>query len=219
MRFVLLGPPGAGKGTQAELLADRFAIPHVATGDLLRLAVREKTEVGAKAKSYMDAGELVPDDLVLELLKHRLAKEDARTGFVLDGFPRNVPQAEALDEILVEIESSLDAVVEIDVPDELIVLRLSARASCGACGRTYNLLASPPRVAGRCDADGSELYQRDDDTPGVILNRLSVFRRETAPVAAYYRGRGMLRVVDGAGDVEEIADRIAAAVLKEEPLR
>lgn len=217
MRFVLLGPPGAGKGTQADLLAERFDIPHVATGDLLRFAVAWKTGVGTKAKTYMDAGELVPDALVLELLRNRLSQEDARVAFVLDGFPRNVPQAEALDANLAEIDSTLDAVVQIEVPDEVIVLRLSARASCPTCGKTYNLLANPPRVAGRCDADGTELFQREDDRPEVIQNRLAIYRRKTAPVAEYYTARGLLRLVDGLGDLEEVADRIAAAVLKEEP--
>lgn len=213
MRFVLLGPPGAGKGTQAELLSERFEVPHVATGELLRFAVAWRADIGMQAKPYMDAGELVPDEVVLELLRRRLSQDDAQAGFVLDGFPRNEVQAKALDEILMEIGRALDAVVQIEVPDELIVLRLSARASCSTCGRTYNLLASPPRAEGRCDIDGTALYQRDDDGPEVILNRLGVFHRETAPVVAYYELRGLLRKVDGAGDVEEVSDRIAAAVV------
>lgn len=212
MRFVLLGPPGAGKGTQAVILADRYDVPHVATGDLLRFAVAWQTEIGLRAKSYMDAGELVPDEIVLELLRRRLEQEDARAGFVLDGFPRNRAQAEALDAILAGIGQSLDAALSFEVPDELIVLRLSARASCPTCGRTYNLLASPPGRDEICDGDGTPLFRRDDDRPELIRHRLKVFDRETRPLREYYRERGLLRTVDGAGDVDEVLERITRAM-------
>jgi adenylate kinase len=208
VRIVLLGPPGAGKGTQAVRLAERYEVPHVSTGDILRFVVAWETDIGQRAKSYMDEGELVPDDLVLELLKIRLAQSDARVGFVMDGFPRTLPQAEALDKILAEIGQRIDGVLYLEVPDELIVLRLSARASCRTCGRTYNLLASPPKEDMKCDRDGSQLFQRDDDRPEVIHQRLGVFKRQTHPLIKYYEDRGILRTVQGAGSEEEVLERM-----------
>jgi adenylate kinase len=208
VRIVLLGPPGAGKGTQAVQLAERYAVPHVSTGDILRYVVAWQTDIGQRAKSFMDEGELVPDDLVLELLKIRLAQEDARKGFVMDGFPRTLPQAESLDDILAEIGHKIDGVLYLEVPDELIVLRLSARASCATCGRTYNLLASPPKEDMICDRDGSPLFQRDDDRPEVILQRLGVFKRQTHPLIKYYEDRGILRTVQGAGSKDEVLERM-----------
>ncbi|MEX2555522.1 MAG: adenylate kinase [Actinomycetota bacterium] len=208
MRIVLLGPPGAGKGTQAVQLAERYDVPHVSTGDILRFVVAWQTDIGQRAKSYMDEGELVPDDLVLELLKIRLAQEDARAGFVMDGFPRTLPQAESLDDILAEIGHKIDGVLYLEVPDELIVLRLSARASCPTCGRTYNLLASPPKDEMKCDRDGSPLITRDDDRPEVILQRLGVFKRQTHPLIKYYEDRGILRTVQGAGSKDEVLERM-----------
>lgn len=208
MRIVLLGPPGAGKGTQAVRLAERYEVPHVSTGDILRFVVAWGTEIGQRAKSYMDEGELVPDELVLELLRIRLAQEDAQAGFVMDGFPRTLPQAEALDKILAEIGQAIDGVLYLEVPDELIVLRLSARASCPTCGRTYNLLASPPKEDLRCNRDGSPLFQRDDDRPEVIQQRLGVFKRQTYPLIKYYADRGMLRTVQGVGSEDEVLERM-----------
>jgi adenylate kinase len=208
VRIVLIGPPGAGKGTQAANLAAHYGVPHVASGDILRFAVAWKTDIGMRAKEYMDNGDLVPDEIVLELLKLRLAQPDAREGFVLDGFPRTLPQAEALEGILAEIGQRIDVAVHFDVPDELIVLRLSQRASCPTCGRTYNLLASPPKSDMACDRDGSPLFQRDDDRPEVIANRLAVFRRQTEPLVQYYAERDLLVTIDGAGDKEEVLERI-----------
>lgn len=212
MRIVLLGPPGAGKGTQAVRLAERYGVPHVSTGDILRFAVAWKTDIGNRAKSFMDDGELVPDELVLELLKLRLAQEDARDGFVMDGFPRTLAQAEELEKILAEIGQAIDGVLYLEVPDELIVLRLSARASCPTCGRTYNLLASPPKQEMTCDRDGSPLFQREDDREEVIQQRLGVFKRQTYPLIKYYQERGLLRTVDGAGEKEEVLERMVAAI-------
>jgi adenylate kinase len=209
MRFILLGPPGAGKGTQAVRLAERFNVPHVATGDLLRFAVEWQTEIGKRAKSYMDDGELVPDELVLELLRTRLSRGDASDGFVLDGFPRNVPQADALEAILNEIGHTLDAIVSLEVPDELIVQRLSSRWSCPTCGRTFN---RAPDQGGTCPYDEMKLFQRSDDRPEVIRKRLNVFHAQTAPLIKYYEDRGLLVHVDGVGTLDEVEERIAKAL-------
>jgi adenylate kinase len=214
VRIVLLGPPGAGKGTQAVRLAQHYGVPHVSTGDILRFVVKWGTELGLKAKEYMEAGELVPDEMVLELLKIRLEADDAGDGFVMDGFPRTLHQAEDLDKLLAEIGQRIDVVVNFDVPDELIVLRLSARASCPTCGRTYNMLASPPRDDMKCDRDGTSLFQRDDDRPEVIQNRLAVFRRQTFPLIKYYDERGLLRRVMGAGAEDEVTEKIIAEIGK-----
>lgn len=206
MRLILLGPPGAGKGTQAVRLAARFGVPHVATGDLLRFAVAWETEIGLRAKEFMDAGELVPDAIVLELLRTRLSVDDALAGFVLDGFPRNPAQAEMLGVILTEIGHSLDAVVSLEVPDEIIVGRLSSRASCSTCGATYTLVNGLPEV---CANDGTTLFQRDDDTPVVIQKRLDVFHAQTAPLIAFYAQNGCLLRIDGVGEVGDVEERIA----------
>lgn len=212
MRIVLLGPPGAGKGTQAIRLAKHYDVPHVSSGDILRYVVAWKFPIGLEAKAYMDSGELVPDELVLELLRMRLEQPDAREGFVLDGFPRTLPQAAALDEILAEIDHHLDVAVYFDVPDELIILRLSARASCPTCGKTYNLLASPPEKDMVCNRDGTALFQREDDRPEVISNRLAVFHRQTRPLVKYYDDRGLLVTVDGAGSKDEVLERIVEEI-------
>lgn len=213
MRIVLFGPPGAGKGTQAPLLAAHYGVPHVASGDILRYVVAWNFPIGLEAKKYMDEGELVPDELVLELLRLRLAQEDALSkGFVLDGFPRTLPQAVALGEILTEIGQRLDVCVYLDVPDELIILRLSARASCPTCGRTYNLLGGPPKEDMRCDRDGTPLFQRDDDSPDVIANRLKVFHRQTHPLVQYYEERDLLVTVEGVGSEDEVLERMVKEI-------
>src|SRR5438128_968034 len=202
MRLILLGPPGAGKGTQAVRLAERYGVPHVATGDLLRFAVKWQTEIGLRAQSYMEAGELVPDEIVLELLRTRLSEPDAQKGFVMDGFPRNPAQADALDQILTEVGSHLDAVVSLEVDDEIIVERLSARWSCPTCGRTY-------KESGECPVDHTQLFQRNDDKPEVIRHRLGVFHAQTQPLIAYYEARGLLGHIDGVGSLDEVEERIA----------
>lgn len=212
MRLILLGPPGAGKGTQAVRLAEREGIVHVSTGDILRFVVAWKTETGLEAKQYMEAGKLVPDELVLELLQRRLAQADTQAGYVLDGFPRNRHQAEELDRILEETGHGLDAVVAVEVSDETIVARLSARRSCPTCGRTYQMTTSPPREDAICDRDRTPLEIRDDDRPEVVRERLHVFRESTEPLIAYYEERGLLSRVSGYGTMDEVTERIAGAV-------
>jgi len=208
MRLILLGPPGAGKGTQAVRIAERLGVPHIATGDLLRFAVAWETEIGMRAKSYMDEGELVPDEIVLELLRARLLEDDASKGFVMDGFPRTPGQADALEANLAEIGHKLDEVISLEVPDEMIVQRLGSRWSCPTCGRAYN---RPADNGGVCDREGMKLFQRPDDRPEVIRKRLLVFHAQTAPLIEYYEERGLLVHVSGVGTLEQVEERIAAA--------
>lgn len=212
MRLVLLGPPGAGKGTQATGVATRFGMPHVSTGDMLRFAVAWETEIGQRAKSYMEAGELVPDEIVLELIRLRLAQPDAAEGFVLDGFPRTIPQAEALEQLLADIGQRLEHVVVLDVPDEVIVLRISQRRSCPTCGRTYNLMAERPREDEVCDVDRMPLFQREDDREEVVRKRLQVYREQTQPLIDFYEARGLVRRLDGVGSLDEVEERIAKEI-------
>lgn len=195
-RIVLLGPPGAGKGTQAALLAERLGLRHISTGEILREEVEHGTELGRKARAYMDRGELVPDELVIAMLRGRL---DSDSGFILDGFPRTVSQAEALEGL-----ARLDRVLNIRLSEEEVVRRLSARRVCKGCGRNYNLISNPPKVAGRCDACGGELFQRDDDKPEVIRRRYQVYEAETAPLKDFYRKRGLLVEVEGARPIEAV---------------
>ncbi len=209
MRLILLGPPGAGKGTQAVRLAERYGVPHVATGDLLRFAVKWETDIGLRAKQFMESGELVPDEIVLELLRTRLSQSDAQDGFVFDGFPRNLAQAEALDTILEDLGQRIDHVVALTVADEVIVQRLSSRASCPSCGRTYTLRNGKPE---RCVSDRSKLFQRNDDKPEVILRRLDIYHEETAPLIDFYKSKGCLVEVDGLGALAEVEARIAKAL-------
>lgn len=209
MRLILLGPAGAGKGTQAELLAARYGIPHVSTGDILRAAVANDSEVGLKAHSFMEAGSLVPDEAVLDVMREWLCSDDAKAGYVLDGFPRTVPQAEAFEKILEDSPPVLDAVILVDVPDSAILERLSVRWSCPTCGAVYSAAAqNRPLNVGYCNRDGSSLRQREDDNPEVIRHRLEVYRHQTAPLIGYYESRGFLRRVDGIGTPEEVHERV-----------
>jgi adenylate kinase len=204
MRVVLLGPPGAGKGTQARRLATRWSVPQIATGDMLREAVAHGTQLGLEARRYMDAGELVPDTVIIGLVRDRLSQPDGRKGFVLDGFPRTPAQAEALDRLLEAEGTPLDRVVLFQVPEDELVTRLSGRRVCRNCGRNYHITLSPPRVAGRCDACGGELYQRTDDEEATVRRRLGVYHRDTRPLVDYYRRRGLLTTIPGTGTMDAV---------------
>jgi len=210
--MLLIGPPGAGKGTQAKLLEERFDVPHISSGDLLRSAVKRKTPMGVQAKRFMDRGELVPDDVVMGAMKERLQRNDCARGFILDGFPRTVPQADALAAILADMGTRLDHVVSIMVPREELVKRLSGRRTCRDCGTMYHIIFDPPSNPGICNKCNGELYQRDDDQEDTIIARLDVYDRQTAPVLAAYRERGQLREIDGVGSQDQVCSRILQRV-------
>ncbi|HFE52364.1 MAG TPA: adenylate kinase [Bacteroidetes bacterium] len=212
MRLILLGPPGSGKGTQGAWLSSKYGIPAISTGDILREAVRRGTELGKKAKNYMDAGELVPDDVIIGLIEERLSESDCAKGFILDGFPRTVPQAEALEELMKRRNWPLDAVLSLEVPDEEIVRRSVNRRVCANCGRVFNLITDPPPADGKCPVCGGEIIQRDDDNEETVRARLRVYNEQTAPLKDYYEKRGKLIRVDGVGSIEEVRSRIAAAL-------
>lgn len=212
MRIILLGPPGAGKGTQAKDLVNKYGIPQISTGDILRKNLAEKTPLGLEAKKFMDAGGLVPDSVVIGIVKERLKEADCKTGYILDGFPRTVPQAEELDKALAEMNTPLDKVLSIEVQDEELVKRLSGRRTCRSCQEGYHVMFKAPKVADKCDKCGGELYQRDDDKEDAIKNRLVVYQSSTAPLIAYYTGKGLLRAVDGVGSMGDILNRMVAAL-------
>jgi len=212
MRVIFLGPPGAGKGTQAGMASAKLGVPQISTGDILRDAVRRKTDLGAKAKAYMDAGGLVPDDIMLSLVDGRLGQPDCASGYVLDGFPRTLPQAKALDEALAAEGGRIDAVVLIEVDDEEVVRRLTQRRVCPQCKALYNLDATPPKVADTCDACGVALVVRSDDAEATIRTRLKVYRDETLPLVEYYAGRGVLKRVASEGGIEKVFSRIMEAL-------
>jgi len=212
VRIILMGPPGAGKGTQAELLRERFNVPHISSGDLLRSAVKRKTALGMQAKRFMDRGELVPDDVLMGTIEERLRGDDSAKGFILDGFPRTVAQADALTALLKEGGTPIDHVVSLAVPRDEVVKRLSGRRTCRECGALYHIIFDPPSNAGICNKCNGDLYQRDDDQEDTILARLDVYDRQTAPVLALYRKQGLLRAVDGIGSRDQVFGRLLAAV-------
>jgi len=208
MNIIFLGPPGAGKGTQAKVLVEKYGIPQISTGDMLREHVAKGTELGLKAKEYMEKGQLVPDEIILSMVKERLSQDDAQKGFILDGFPRTVAQAEALDKILEEMGKKIEYVLALIVPDEELVTRLTGRRTCKNCGMMYHIKFKPPKVEGKCDVCGGELYQRPDDNEETVRNRLKVYHEQTAPLIEYYRKKGVLFEVDGNKSIEEITQQL-----------
>jgi len=212
VRIVLVGPPGAGKGTQAQFIASHLAIPKISTGDIFRYNVSHGTALGRKAKDYMGRGDLVPDEVTIAMVRDRLSEDDAQEGFLLDGFPRNVPQAETLEKMLSEWETRLDLVLELVVDDDEVVRRLSGRRTCHQCGRVWHVLFDPPARDDTCDDDGSELFQRDDDREETIRHRLEVYQDQTAPLIAYYADQAILLGVDATGPVEEVTERALSSL-------
>lgn len=204
MRLVLLGPPGAGKGTQASAIVEKYNIPHISTGDIFRANIKEGTALGQEAKAYMDKGLLVPDELVVSIVKDRLLKDDCKEGFLLDGFPRTVGQAEALDSELDKLGIKLDRVININADPEILIERAVGRRICRECGATYHVKYNPPKVEGVCDKDGGELYQRDDDTEETVTTRINVYMEQTEPLIDYYKKQGLLMDVDGTKTIDEV---------------
>lgn len=204
----MLGAPGAGKGTQAKMIADKYQIPHISTGDIFRANIKNGTELGMEAKKYMDEGKLVPDELTVRILLDRVAKDDCKNGYVLDGFPRTIPQAEVLDSELTKLNDKIDYAINVDVPDENIVNRMSGRRACVSCGATYHIVHIPPKTQGICDKCGSELILRDDDAPETVLKRLSVYHEQTQPLIDFYENKKVLKTVDGTVDSADVFKQI-----------
>ncbi|MFH1035022.1 MAG: adenylate kinase [Pseudomonadota bacterium] len=212
MNIILLGPPGAGKGTQAKMLIDAYGIPQISTGDMLRAAVKNQTQLGLEAKKFMDSGQLVPDSVVIGLAKDRIAQPDCAKGFMLDGFPRTVPQAEALDKVLADMGKKIDHVISIEVANSELMGRLTGRRTCKACGQGFHVMFDPPKTAGKCDKCGGDLFQRDDDNEATVGNRLKVYDDQTKPLIDYYQAKGLLRPIDGVGAITDIFGRIKAVM-------
>lgn len=214
MKIIMLGAPGAGKGTQAKMIADKYGVPHISTGDIFRANIKNGTELGMEAKKYMDQGLLVPDELTVKILLDRVAEEDCKEGYLLDGFPRTIPQAEVLDKALTELGDAIDYAINVDVPDENIVKRMSGRRACLSCGSTYHMEHIPPKKEGVCDKCGNELVLRDDDKPETVLNRLEVYHKQTQPLIQFYEEKGVLRTVDGTKPMKEVFDSIVEILEK-----
>ena len=214
LRLLLIGPPGGGKGTQAKYLIEKILIPQVSTGDMLRENVRNETSLGKEAQKFMKSGKLVPDSVILDMMKKRLAEQDCHNGYILDGFPRTIPQAEGLDILLTDLNQKLDHVVIMDVPDNLIITRLSNRRSCKECGQVYNLIFEPPKNAGKCNKCNEELYLREDDNPATIQQRLNVYHKQTKPVIKYYSNQGLTKVIDSKGTIDKIRFQIFQSITR-----
>ncbi len=210
MKIIMLGAPGAGKGTQAKMIAEKYGIPHVSTGDIFRANIKNGTELGMEAKKYMDQGLLVPDELTVKILLDRVAQEDCRNGYVLDGFPRTIPQADVLDKALTELGDQIDYAINVDVPDENIVKRMGGRRACLSCGATYHIEHVPPKAEGICDACGQELVLRDDDKPETVQNRLNVYHEQTQPLIEFYSAKEVLKTVDGTQDMKDVFAAVTA---------
>lgn len=214
MKLIMLGAPGAGKGTQAARVAAELQIPHISTGDIFRANIKNGTELGKKAKAFMDAGKLVPDELTCDLVADRIAKDDCANGFILDGFPRTIPQAEALDKVLVSRGEKVDYAVNIDVPDEAIISRMSGRRACVTCGATYHIQFNPPKKEGICDNCGGELILREDDKPETVKTRLNVYHEQTQPLIDFYQAKGVLVTVDGTQALDDVFKAVLAKIGK-----
>lgn len=208
MKIIMLGAPGAGKGTQAKMIAEKYGIPHVSTGDIFRANIKNGTQLGMEAKPYMDQGLLGPDELTVKILLDRVANEDCKNGYVLDGFPRTIPQAEVLDKALAELGDKIDYAINVDVPDENIVKRMGGRRACLSCGATYHIEHVPPKTEGICDSCGQELVLRDDDKPETVQNRLNVYHEQTQPLIEFYSAKGVLKTVDGTMDMKDVFEAI-----------
>ena len=204
MKIIMLGAPGAGKGTQAKMIAEKYGLPHISTGDIFRANIKEGTELGKEAKTYMDKGQLVPDELTVRILLDRVAKDDCKNGYVLDGFPRTIPQAEVLDKALTERNDKIDYAINVEVPDENIINRMSGRRACLGCGATYHIVHIPPKQEGICDKCGQNLVLRDDDKPETVKNRLQVYHEQTQPLIDFYEKKGVLKTVDGTVDMQDV---------------
>lgn len=214
MHLILMGLPGAGKGTQAEKISEKYGIPHISTGDMFRLAIKEGTELGKTAKRYLDEGALVPDEVTSGIVEERLSKDDCKNGFLLDGFPRTIPQAEALQEITRKLDKSIDYVIHVDVPQEKLLERLTGRRVCPTCGATYHVVNNPPKEEGICDKDGSKLIQRDDDTEETVGKRLAVNLKQTKPLLDFYEKLGVVVIVDGDQPIDKVFEDIQAKIEK-----
>ena len=210
MKIVMLGAPGAGKGTQAKMIADQYSIPHISTGDIFRANIKEGTELGKEAKSYMDKGQLVPDELTVKILLDRVSNEDCKNGYVLDGFPRTIPQAEVLEEALNKLNDRIDFAINVEVPDENIVKRMGGRRACLSCGATYHIVHIPPKTEGICDRCAKELVLRDDDKAETVQKRLDVYHEQTKPLIDFYGKKGVLKEVDGTAEMEDVFAAIVA---------
>ena len=208
MKIIMLGAPGAGKGTQAKMIADKYNVPHISTGDIFRANIKNGTELGMEAKKYMDQGLLVPDELTVKILLDRVAQDDCKNGYVLDGFPRTIPQAQVLDKALSEINDKIDYAINVDVPDENIIRRMGGRRACLSCGATYHIEHIPPKKEGICDTCGKELVLRDDDKPETVGNRLDVYHKQTQPLIEFYSAKGILKTVDGTVDMKDVFSAI-----------
>lgn len=214
MKIIMLGAPGAGKGTQAKMIADKYQLPHISTGDIFRMNIKNGTPLGAKAKEYMDKGALVPDELVVDLVVDRVQQDDCKNGYILDGFPRTIPQAEALDAALAKFNDKVDYAIDVEVPDENIIRRMSGRRACVGCGATYHIKYNPTKVEGICDTCGKELILRDDDAPETVKKRLEVYHEQTQPLIEYYTEKGIEREVDGTVDMNDVFTAIVTILGK-----
>ena len=210
MKIIMLGAPGAGKGTQAKMIAERYQIPHISTGDIFRANIKNGTALGMEAKKYMDQGQLVPDELTVKILLDRVAQDDCKNGYVLDGFPRTIPQAEVLDQALTELGEKIDFAIDVEVPDENIVKRMSGRRACLACVATYHIEHIPPKQEGICDTCGQSLVLRDDDKPETVLNRLQVYHKQTQPLIDFYTAKGIMKAVDGTMEMHDVFNAIVS---------